>query len=1840
MSENYEVDRENTQQEIDGLKNDLAGSRVVLEKPKNWRCPSCGEPLEHKTAGKYDKVVCNACMRKFGTFDANEKEALWSFSTFANEVLVACNDDNWDKYESRVNKAYADMRPYFSKFYGNPFFAMLCVAKLTHGFNPDVYRDVLRGNTENREAMGLKIQSICKTCQKFAEKYEEDKSKTASNEQNSVDLLMGMYNQLQEEHELYIKECKKKRAIIVGSVIFGALLLLIAAFTCLYSYTPIKTHKESGVVFHIPHDAVSLFEKISIVPKVEEHLKGSSAYVDAKNALRNETEKFVLYDLSLSNGKRPLVFDGNITVELPIPEGYDTSALKLYHVISDEVYEEIPFAVSVANNSISFTTTHFSFYALAERHPIVTFDTNGAGEIERQIVNRDSLAIEPNTPEKIGYSFVGWFYEEHLWDFTDDTVKKDIKLKAKWSPNCYAVTLITNGGYVENRTVMVAYDGTYEGLPENVEKAGYTFLGWFTAATNGRKIEQDSVMHTAEDHTLYARFKVNTNTVIFNAHGGTGEMDSFELKPGESAKLPQNTFTKIGASFLGWSTTPTGEVVYTDQAKYTMGTNQSYTLYAQWEIDTNTVKFDKNGGEGVMADILMDYGTTQRLPENKFTKVGCSFIGWALTPDGEVVYTNKVEFTMGDKTEVVLYAKWQKNVNKLHFDPNGGKGGMPSMDIVYGEQVKLPECTFENEGYHFSHWAFSADKDAPIAYTQGGIFIMGAEHEYTLYAVWAGDADQISFHSNAEDAEGDMETEFKIATGTSAKLPVNKYTRKGYIFKGWATEQYGAKVYDDQAELFKEKKGIIHLYAVWEKITYEASFESNNGTKVDAIEFTVTDAAITLPVPERQHYEFLGWYDNADLKGDQITEIPKGSIQNRVYWAKWKAVEYTAVFKHLGKIVDTLIFTVETKTLTPPAISSHIGYTCVWENFELAAADITVNSICTANVYTATFQHNGQVISTQTFTVETKALDLPALPTHTGYACVWGDYEIVAADITVNSVCTANVYTATFQHNGQVIGTQTFTVETKTLDFPTLPTHTGYTCVWGDYEIIAADITVNSICTANVYTATFVHNGKVVAEKNFTVETQILTAPAISAHEGYVCNWETYELGTENITVRTVCTPIEYTATFIHDGTVLGTQKFTVETKALTLPQTPAHEGYQKCEWPNYQIAAHDITLIARCTPQEYTVTFVTNGGSSIAPITYTVLDGFSLPTTTQAGYTFELWYETENFEGTPIMAITKGTTGNKTLYAKRLAPIEYTATFEHNGQVIGTQTFTVETVSLALPAIPTHEGYACEWEPYAIQAQNIEVKTVCTPIKYQITFVTAGSPVDPITYTVEDAFVLAISSKNGYPDALWYDNEDFEGNPITEIKKGTTGNKTFYAKWLAPIEYTVTFETNGGKTIDPVVYTVEQTPLDLSAYVTIKTGNRFNGWYTDEACTGEPVTALPVGTYGNITLYCEWLPDEEYVACFDAYKVTDQYGTYGYTKGTKDNLLPGDVLQMTGVPSKYLYNTAAHKFFYVMVDGHWDTAQVLTENDIVYGGLSGVGTIGERTGVLTVDSSCINGKTFTVVVLDNKNGKPDYSSYAEARVFHFTVGERNADFASGLGTKIRPYLITEAAHLIHLADGSAYRQNAKLCFKLYNDIDMEMDANKNASFVGIPDFYGTFDGNGHRIFNFNISTGGVYAGFFGKIEAGAVVKNLIIGKDNGIADVYSVKIIANKYDTSGLHVGAVAGENRGEILNCTVEDVYLYGANDVDAGKSTALIVYVGGVTGINYGLIQSCTVTDSYMDGRSSTVKDTNPARTESKIGGVTGYSSGTIDDCCVYDCTMYAYAYSVDKNNAFTD
>ncbi|NCA68090.1 MAG: hypothetical protein EOM87_08515, partial [Clostridia bacterium] len=196
----------------------------------------------------------------------------------------------------------------------------------------------------------------------------------------------------------------------------------------------------------------------------------------------------------------------------------------------------------------------------------------------------DTLILTPTIPEKTGYTSE---WESYL------IITDDIEINAIYTPIQYNINYFNIVEVQHNNPVNYTIEtATFE--LKVAEKSGYSFVGWYDQSLT---IQTEEIIHGSFGNiSLYAIWTAKNNTVVFNGNGSTGgSMSNQTIATDATAALSANAFAKTGYAFAGWATTSAGSVVYADEADYTMGTDSSYTLYAIWTANNNTVVFNGNG---------------------------------------------------------------------------------------------------------------------------------------------------------------------------------------------------------------------------------------------------------------------------------------------------------------------------------------------------------------------------------------------------------------------------------------------------------------------------------------------------------------------------------------------------------------------------------------------------------------------------------------------------------------------------------------------------------------------------------------------------------------------------------------------------------------------------------------------------------------------------------------------------------------------------------------------------------------------------------------------------------------------------------------------------------------------------------------------------------------------------------------------------------------------------------------------------------------------------------------------------------------------------------------------
>lgn len=139
------------------------------------------------------------------------------------------------------------------------------------------------------------------------------------------------------------------------------------------------------------------------------------------------------------------------------------------------------------------------------------------------------------------------------------------------------------------------------------------------------------------------------------------------------------------------------------------------------------------------------------------------------------------------------------------------------------------------------------------------------------------------------------------------------------------------------------------------------------------------------------------------------------------------------------------------------------------------------------------------------------------------------------------------------------------------------------------------------------------------------------------------------------------------------------------------------------------------------------------------------------------------------------------------------------------------------------------------------------------------------GTTVDAWTGVVDadtNKTEMPFTERDGYTFEGWYDNADFNGDPIdanTPPQTFPVGGSTYYAKWAAN-ESVIAFQANGGSEHAPYTGKTDEPVGESDMPATTRTGYDFVGWFDNEFFAGAQVKALPT-TFpaGGITYYAQW---------------------------------------------------------------------------------------------------------------------------------------------------------------------------------------------------------------------------------------------------------------------------------------------------------------------------------------------------------------------------------------------
>ena len=1081
----------------------------------------------------------------------------------------------------------------------------------------------------------------------------------------------------------------------------------------------------------------------------------------------------------------------------------------------------------------------------------------------------------------------------------------------------------------------------------------------------------------------------------------------------ESATIILADVSVNGYSFDGW--TKNG----TSITEIAQGSTGNITLIANWTPIGYEITY--HNVEGATNNNAPTYDVEDEpLALLDASKIGYTFLGWYDVNDNKMN-----EIPVGTIGNLDLYAKWEAIEYTATF--------MDGEDEVDKITFTVETESLEEPGV-----------PEHIGYT--GIwesYTLGLEN-ITINAVYT----PIVYTITYEGTKGTDNSNPVTYTIESDTITLDDISVNGYTFDGWTKD--GKEV----TEITQGSTGNIVLTANWTAIKYSITYMYDSAigdyadTSKNPATYTIEDDFDFIAlVNKTTGYTFDGWYTEKNVgTGTKVNGIEAGSTGDITIYAQWALDEYIITYHNANGITNTnaKTYTVETDTFEIFDISKN-GYTFGgwYSDSEFGTKITEIAKGTTGNI------------------------DLYAKWTPVEYTIEYVLYGGTYAEGISNPI--------------------KYTIEDKiTFASPSLD---GYTFV-GFFTLAEGGVRVTGVENGTVGNKTlyaryvaFDTNGGSDIEYELTISGNKMSMPTEPKMDYYTFDgWYTdealtkkfdFSIPTKTLTLYAKFVPTVYKITYVLNG---GTNpqnqvlEYTVEDMVVNL-LNPTKTGYTFVGWftddkftssvvTKLENEHGDKTFYANYKINQYTISFNTNAGTEVEPITQNYQTSVSAPSSpAKNGYKFEGWYSDSALKNK--YTFTTMPAKDITLYAKWSLE-NYKITYNLEGGTNNKNnpsTFNIQSADITLQA-PTKTGYKfVGW--YTDNGYdnsitkiangtygNIELYAKWEIITYTITYnVNGATHSNPTTYTVEtDLAYLADATLKGHTFGGWY-KESAYSTRVYQIGGGETGNITLYAKFTAntydvyldgtdEASFDVSFNLNGGSGTIAKQTITESNSLKYPTIPT-RSGYAFGGWYADKDCAGDlyDFTALITS---DITLYAKWVKTDNSIAVNSNVTVNlngreEQKFTFVplvngnvtfTTIGTYDTLgilydEGGNVLKLDddtgsdGINFQIVFNVTAGEIYTISVSSY---SSATNGTSTLY--VSGSNTVNAGGYVITGNKAeATYGQSFTLPVPSARDGYK-FLGYAD---------KNGTMYTDGTGTSVKAWDKDEATLLVSVWERTVY---------------------------------------------------------------------------------------------------------------------------------------------------------------------------------------------------------------------
>lgn len=550
----------------------------------------------------------------------------------------------------------------------------------------------------------------------------------------------------------------------------------------------------------------------------------------------------------------------------------------------------------------------------------VIFNSDGGSAVSNQIVKNGDTVSQPADPTKDGYTFLGWYYGDEKWNFSNP-ISGNITLNAKWKqiekpPVCTDHTDDNKDGKCDKCGAAVeipdidpdadtVYTITYrEGgsnkklnlkpnsytildtdlkLPTPSKKTHYEFVGWYTDKEMTNLATSIDVTAKA-NLTFYAKYVPVPYTITYELGGGVNAEGNPTTYDYSNLDITLAEPTRDGFVFRGWYT----DFAFTQPIETINYTNiGNLTLYARWAeaAEVYTITYLDSDGNVVLTENFFKSESDQpikdgsTIPEIQIEDF--AFICWVDTEDESIRYNC---IPAGTDKNLVVKPHMRSTIthNILYFVDNG---------TVFYATERFIEIEGYNEfiapikaGYSFNGWYSmpdcSGEKITSIpANTTTDVILYGEfiPESYTI-KYYDADGNELTF-----DLNGYSTSEEDI------KLP-EVPAKDGHIALGWVTADGNVM---EENKIAAGQYGDLEIFAKYAKITYKIEYHLNGGVNdpenENHNEYPFEEIPTLYDPLPRSGYKFAGWYLDAAFTGAPVEDLtdPRCANQNISLFALW-----------------------------------------------------------------------------------------------------------------------------------------------------------------------------------------------------------------------------------------------------------------------------------------------------------------------------------------------------------------------------------------------------------------------------------------------------------------------------------------------------------------------------------------------------------------------------------------------------------------------------------------------------------------------------------------------------------------------------------------------------------------------------------------------------------------------------------------------------------------------------------------------------------------------------------------------------------------------------------------